>query len=241
MDVGRMRAGARRSKPFGVHLRICFRKPRKIAMSSPKRPNPPAKSKPRQESGIAASPYASKKAAPDSRPITRPDAQPASKSAPAGTRQKPRTGRVGDAPSQGQADRSRVRKTDGRVANAGMAQSRFAPAPIVHLPAPCAVVSRRASESLRRDHLWVYASDVEQIKLTPGIAPALVPVVDNRGIPLGTALYSPASQITLRMVSREVIGEEKWQTLLAERMRTAIRRRSLCGPCDSAIADQRSG
>jgi 23S rRNA (cytosine1962-C5)-methyltransferase len=27
------------------------------------------------------------------------------------------------------------------------------------------------------------------------------------------------------MVSREVIGEEKWQTLLAERMRTAIRRR----------------
>jgi 23S rRNA (cytosine1962-C5)-methyltransferase len=106
-----------------------------------------------------------------------------------------------------------------------MAQSRFAPAPIVHLPAPCAVVSRRASESLRRDHLWVYASDVEQIELTPGIAPALVPVVDNRGIPLGTALYSPASQITLRMVSREVIGEEKWQTLLAERMRTAIRRR----------------
>jgi 23S rRNA (cytosine1962-C5)-methyltransferase len=97
------------------------------------------------------------------------------------------------------------------------------------LPVPFAVVSRRASESLRRDHLWVYASDVEQVELGPkyreGQSPALIPVADNRGIPLGTALYSPASQITLRLISRELLAEDAWLQLLAARLRTAIHRR----------------
>lgn len=87
------------------------------------------------------------------------------------------------------------------------------------------MISRRASESLRRDHLWVYASDIEQVELGPDDPPALIPVVDNRGIPLGTALYSPISQIALRLVSRELIDQQAWLELLASRLRRAIERR----------------
>ena len=87
------------------------------------------------------------------------------------------------------------------------------------------MISRRASESLRRDHLWVYASDVEQVELGSGDPPTLIPVVDNRGIPLGTALYSPISQIALRLVSRELITQAQFLTQLADRLRAAIHRR----------------
>jgi 23S rRNA (cytosine1962-C5)-methyltransferase len=70
---------------------------------------------------------------------------------------------------------------------------------------PAAVITRRASDKLRAGSLWVYRSDVSQLVPALGTsAPApgsLVTVLDNRGIPMGTALYSSASQITLRMVS----------------------------------------
>jgi len=92
------------------------------------------------------------------------------------------------------------------------------------LPVPCAQVTRRASESLRSGHLWVYASDIEQVELGPygSQPPSLLPAVDNRGIPLGTALYSPASQIALRLVSRELISSQQWLIIAAERLRAAI-------------------
>ena len=107
-------------------------------------------------------------------------------------------------------------------------------------PAAFARISRRASESLRSGHLWVYASDVEHLefkkeaepgspqtalRLWGGEPPALIPVVDNRGIPLGTALLSPNSQISLRLVSREIIDQKAWHNLLTDRIRTAIDRR----------------
>ena len=47
-------------------------------------------------------------------------------------------------------------------------------------------------------------------------------MADSRGLLLGTALYSPTSQIALRLVSREAIGEAEWLELLAERLRGAI-------------------
>jgi 23S rRNA (cytosine1962-C5)-methyltransferase len=50
-------------------------------------------------------------------------------------------------------------------------------------------------------------------------------VADSRGILLGTALYSPSSQIALRMVSREAIDEIQWLDLLEARLRRAIDRR----------------
>lgn len=86
-------------------------------------------------------------------------------------------------------------------------------------------VSRRAADRLRSGHLWVYASDIESIETGEGEPPALLPVADNRGLLLGTALYSPTSQIALRMVSREAVSEAEWLELLAKRLFLAIDRR----------------
>jgi 23S rRNA (cytosine1962-C5)-methyltransferase len=86
-------------------------------------------------------------------------------------------------------------------------------------------INRRAADRVRTGHLWVYASDIESIDLESETAPGLVPVADSRGLLLGTALYSPVSQISLRMVSREAVNEEEWLRLLASRLRVAIDRR----------------
>jgi len=86
-------------------------------------------------------------------------------------------------------------------------------------------INRRAADRLRSGHAWVYASDIEFIEAGAGEAPALLPVADNRGLLLGTALYSPSSQIALRMVSREAIGEAEWLDLLAKRLKTAVSQR----------------
>jgi 23S rRNA (cytosine1962-C5)-methyltransferase len=88
-----------------------------------------------------------------------------------------------------------------------------------------AVVNRRAADRLRAGHVWVYASDVVSVEVPgngPVNPPALLPVADQRGILLGTALYSPDSQIALRMVSPAAIGENEWLELLETRLRRAI-------------------
>ncbi len=92
---------------------------------------------------------------------------------------------------------------------------------------PAVVVSRRASERLRDGHLWVYRSDV--VELVPakegGIfgGGSLVTVVDSRAIPLGSALFSDASEITLRMVSHEPeLSRESYLTQVGERVRSAL-------------------
>ncbi|HEV2323586.1 MAG TPA: class I SAM-dependent rRNA methyltransferase [Terracidiphilus sp.] len=91
--------------------------------------------------------------------------------------------------------------------------------------APGAIVNRRAADRLRGGHLWVYASDLVSVEL-PGDGAeklsALLPVADPRGILLGTALYSPTSQIALRMISPEAIGEAEWLKILEARLRRAI-------------------
>ena len=103
---------------------------------------------------------------------------------------------------------------------------------------PCARITRRAADRLRQGHLWVYDSDIESLNFegrdsrTPDLpgaqstsAPALLPVADSRGLLLGTALYSPASRIPLRLVSRELLDESAWLRLLAARLHRAIARR----------------
>ncbi len=85
-------------------------------------------------------------------------------------------------------------------------------------------ISRRAADRLRNGYLWVYASDVLSI-VAPEPEKNLIPVADQRGIFLGTALSSPQSQIALRMVSREALDEAAWLKLLASRLRAAIARR----------------
>ena len=88
-----------------------------------------------------------------------------------------------------------------------------------------AKINRRTADRLRTGYLWVYASDIESVKLPEGEAPALLPVADSRGMLLGTALYSPTSQIALRMVSREAIDQAAWLALLADRLRVSVRLR----------------
>ena len=90
---------------------------------------------------------------------------------------------------------------------------------------PGARVNRRAADRLRAGHLWVYASDIESLDAGQGDPPALLPVADSRGLLLGTALYSPSSQIALRLVSREALDEPGWLALLESRLRRAIARR----------------
>jgi len=93
---------------------------------------------------------------------------------------------------------------------------------------PGARISRRAADRIRAGHVWVYASEIEVLNTGSSAddnPPALLPVADNRGLLLGTALYSPASQIALRMVSPEEIDDQAWLELLAKRLRAAIDRR----------------
>jgi 23S rRNA (cytosine1962-C5)-methyltransferase len=63
-------------------------------------------------------------------------------------------------------------------------------------------ITRRAADRLRAGHLWTYRTDLvspEDAAPEPG---SLVTIADSRSIPLGTALYSSASQIAARLVSR---------------------------------------
>jgi 23S rRNA (cytosine1962-C5)-methyltransferase len=102
-----------------------------------------------------------------------------------------------------------------------------APRPQDSSRTPGARISRRGADRLRAGHLWVYSSDIESIE-TSGDPPSLLQVADARGVLIGTALYSPSSQIALRLVSREALDLDAWLKLLETRLRAAIaRRRSL--------------
>jgi 23S rRNA (cytosine1962-C5)-methyltransferase len=69
-------------------------------------------------------------------------------------------------------------------------------------------VNRKAAERIASGHPWIFDSDIgDRDGAQPGEA---VKVADSRGRPLGVAHYSSTSQITLRMLSRDVepIGRE---------------------------------
>jgi 23S rRNA (cytosine1962-C5)-methyltransferase len=72
---------------------------------------------------------------------------------------------------------------------------------------PQVKINDRAAARLRGGHVWVYASDV----LNDGGAQAgsLVHVFSAKDKPLGSAIYSSASQIKLRLLSRELLNSEK--------------------------------
>jgi len=60
-------------------------------------------------------------------------------------------------------------------------------------------VTARGAERWKQGHPWIYRSDVaEEPEKTPGI----VPVTDRKGKFLGQALYSPKSEIRLRLLTR---------------------------------------
>ena len=129
---------------------------------------------------------------------------------------------------------ARTRRQEGRDSQAKVYSGPKTAVAVSERPntGPGARISRRAADRLRAGHLWVYSSDIESIDLpqseSPDSAPpALLPVADSRGLLLGTALYSPASQIALRLVSREAIDTVRWLDLLEARLRTSIGRRKL--------------
>src|SRR6267143_2716448 len=67
------------------------------------------------------------------------------------------------------------------------------------------VVSDRGAARLKSGHVWVYRSDVLSAE---GVPPgALVPVADRRGKRLGSALYSTASQIAIRLISNSAVED----------------------------------
>ena len=79
-------------------------------------------------------------------------------------------------------------------------------------------VSRRGASRLKEGHVWVYRSDIVS---ADGVAPgALVAVADDREKFLGTALYSSASQIAIRMISKDAVKD--LSGLLRKRIQEAI-------------------
>jgi 23S rRNA (cytosine1962-C5)-methyltransferase len=79
-------------------------------------------------------------------------------------------------------------------------------------------ISRRGALRLQEGHVWVYRSDIVS---ADGVAPGTaVGVADERGKFLGTALYSSASQIAIRMISPRAVDD--LPNLLRERIQAAI-------------------
>jgi 23S rRNA (cytosine1962-C5)-methyltransferase len=88
------------------------------------------------------------------------------------------------------------------------------------LKEPVAKVSRRAAERIHAGHVWVYRSDVQDpIPEHSGV----VTVANERGIPLGTALFSSSSQISLRMLTSDLLpSRDGCLDLLEQRVHKAV-------------------
>jgi 23S rRNA (cytosine1962-C5)-methyltransferase len=85
-------------------------------------------------------------------------------------------------------------------------------------PHPVVKIARRGAERLKIGHVWVYRSDIVS---ADGVLPgSLVTVTDERGKPVGNALYSSSSQIAIRMISTENVPD--LPALLRERVQAAI-------------------
>lgn len=67
-----------------------------------------------------------------------------------------------------------------------------------------AVVSAKGARRWQHGHPWIFRSDVTTRPTSPAGA---VLVHDHRGKPIGVALWSPASEISLRMVDRDPRAE----------------------------------
>jgi len=97
----------------------------------------------------------------------------------------------------------------------------------VSLALPKVKISPRGASRLKDGHVWVYRSDIVSAEgVDPG---SLVTVTDQRGKSLGTALYSSASQIAIRMISRETTSRDPvadFPALLRQRIAAALAYRS---------------
>jgi 23S rRNA (cytosine1962-C5)-methyltransferase len=85
-----------------------------------------------------------------------------------------------------------------------------------------AVVSNKGARRWAAGHPWIYRSDVAE---RPDVQAGAVLVHDARGKPLGTALWSPASEISLRLLERDpsrAVDDAWW----SEHIRDAVARRA---------------
>ncbi len=94
---------------------------------------------------------------------------------------------------------------------------------------PTVVVSRRGADRLKAGHVWVYRSDVIEAKDVSRGAVVLVQELSDKNVRpirarpprvLGSALYSSASEIALRMISPKPVND--LAQLVGERIRAAI-------------------
>lgn len=84
-----------------------------------------------------------------------------------------------------------------------------------------AVVSAKGARRWQQGHPWIYRSDIAQ---RPTATAGAVRVHDQRGKPIGVALWSPSSEISLRMVDHDAnatLDHAWWRA----RIHTAVARR----------------
>jgi 23S rRNA (cytosine1962-C5)-methyltransferase len=83
-------------------------------------------------------------------------------------------------------------------------------------------VNKRGANRVRQGHLWIYRSDVVEVEAEGG---SIVSVKDEGGNFIGQALFSDASQITLRFLtqSNEEIDGDWWR----QRIKEAAARRNI--------------
>ena len=91
---------------------------------------------------------------------------------------------------------------------------------------PLVTVSVRGARRWESGHPWIFRSDVVT---PPGSDAGLVRVRDQRERPLGVALWSPRSEISLRLLDRDpdVVIDQSWwvaRIAAAERRRSALAR-----------------
>ncbi len=79
-----------------------------------------------------------------------------------------------------------------------------------------AVVSAKGARRWQLGHPWIYKSDVVQ---RPAVPAGAVEVRDQRGKPIGVALWSPPSEISLRMVDHDAgraLDRDWWHTRIGQ-------------------------
>jgi 23S rRNA (cytosine1962-C5)-methyltransferase len=89
---------------------------------------------------------------------------------------------------------------------------------------PSVTVSSRGEQRLRGGHPWIYRADITGVDATGG---DVVNVVGPRGRPIGTALFSDRSQITIRMLAAGESADVA--ALLRARLERAIAFRAALG------------
>ena len=86
---------------------------------------------------------------------------------------------------------------------------------------PTAIVSNKGAQRWASGHPWIFRTDLIQ---SPDAEPGAVRVLDSRQRAIGVALWSPRSEISLRLLDRDpaaIIDESWWR----QRIENSVRRR----------------